>query len=171
MCLQNKFNWGEEDFTNFQAFWTMSMVIGQFGLTPLLQKLFQLRFVLKQNQISVGTNSYFHTNTNTNNIRQQGFRRIRIWILFGFWKTIRIYSNSVNYSNIWIYSNIWSKYFRYYTKMYRFPLGQLKISIFQLKYNYQNENHKESTFDFHCGKSRLELKINKNPPKSLKKKP
>ena len=64
---------------------------------------------------------------------------------------------------------MWSKYFRYYTKMYRFPLGQLKISIFQLKYKYQNENHKESTFDFHCGKSRLELKINKNPPKSLKK--
>ena len=50
-CQQNKFNWGEEDFTNFQAFWTMSMVIGQFGLTPLLQKLFQLRFVLKQNPI------------------------------------------------------------------------------------------------------------------------
>ena len=32
----------EEDFTNFQAFWTMSMVIGQFCLTPLLQKLFNL---------------------------------------------------------------------------------------------------------------------------------
>ena len=27
--LQDKFSWVEEDFTNFQAFWTLSMVIGQ----------------------------------------------------------------------------------------------------------------------------------------------
>ena len=56
--LQDKFSWVEEDFTNFQAFWTLSMVIGQvktiivtifvlipsfqFCLTPLLQRLFRL---------------------------------------------------------------------------------------------------------------------------------
>ena len=48
-------------------------------------------------------------------------------------------------------------------------IGQ--ISIFQLKYNYQNENHKESTFNFCYGKSRFELKIDKIHLKVWKWKP
>ena len=27
--FKDKFNWNEEDYTNFQAFWTMCMVIGE----------------------------------------------------------------------------------------------------------------------------------------------
>ena len=48
----------------------------------------------------VGANSNFETNTNTNSIRFLKMKRIRIRILFGFQKTIRIYSNSANYSNM-----------------------------------------------------------------------
>ena len=52
--------------------------------------------------ISVGTNNIFQPNTNTNNIRPSKMKRIRIRILFGMWKNIRIYSNNEKYSN---YSN------------------------------------------------------------------
>ena len=56
--FKDKFNWNEEDYTNFQAFWTLCMVIGevfhhnncfililmlpgQFILTPVLQNILQ----------------------------------------------------------------------------------------------------------------------------------
>ena len=29
LIVQDRFNWTEEDFTNFQAFWTLCMVVGQ----------------------------------------------------------------------------------------------------------------------------------------------
>ena len=35
---QDKFNWTDEDFTNFQAFWTFCMVVGQVWLPFYLSK-------------------------------------------------------------------------------------------------------------------------------------
>ena len=37
---QDKFNWTDEDFTNFQAFWTFCMVVGQVWLPFYLSILF-----------------------------------------------------------------------------------------------------------------------------------
>ena len=54
--------------------------------------------MLQEGPARVGANSNFETNTNMNSIRFLKMKRIRI--LFGFQKTIRIYSNSANYSNM-----------------------------------------------------------------------
>ena len=48
--------------------------------------------------IRVEANSDFETNMNS--IHFLDMKRIRIRIVFGFQKTIRIYSNSSNYSNM-----------------------------------------------------------------------
>ena len=47
----------------------------------------------------VGANSNFEANTNTS-IHFLKMKQIRIWIKFGFQKTIWIYLNSSNYSNM-----------------------------------------------------------------------
>eukprot|EP00090_Calanus_glacialis_P031798 TRINITY_DN52828_c0_g1_i1.p1 TRINITY_DN52828_c0_g1~~TRINITY_DN52828_c0_g1_i1.p1 ORF type:complete len:250 (-),score=38.74 TRINITY_DN52828_c0_g1_i1:37-732(-) len=39
LYFKDKFNWVEEEFTNFQSLWTFCMVIGQFCLTPVLTKV------------------------------------------------------------------------------------------------------------------------------------
>eukprot|EP00092_Neocalanus_flemingeri_P020690 GFUD01022421.1.p1 GENE.GFUD01022421.1~~GFUD01022421.1.p1 ORF type:complete len:371 (+),score=25.84 GFUD01022421.1:115-1113(+) len=42
LYFKDKFNWVEENFTNFQSLWTFSMVIGQFALTPILTKVVRM---------------------------------------------------------------------------------------------------------------------------------
>jgi len=39
LYFKDKFDWVEEDFTNFQSLWMFCMVVGQFGLTPILSKV------------------------------------------------------------------------------------------------------------------------------------
>ena len=57
---------------------------------------------IKKTKFSWVTNIFFSPNTNMNNIRFTSFERIWIWILFEFWKNIRIHSNIIKYLNIHI---------------------------------------------------------------------